>query len=130
MEIFMDIKKYLRDVAIILLISFAGGFIGGFIIGIAKINDLETYTTVIAIISFITTTAGFWIVGCLNKENIEKRFSYLGYVGIAVWLFGIINILIGLSNITLWALSSIFVLICLGIGGGLSLLTCKTKTQE
>lgn len=122
----MDVKLYVRDVAIIILLS----FFGGFIVGIVKINDLETYTTIIAIISFITTTAGFWIVGCLSKKSAMQRFNYLGYVGIVVWLFGIINILIGLSNITLWALSSIFVLICLGIGGGLSLLTCKTKTQE
>jgi hypothetical protein len=66
----------------------------------------------------------------MSKKPAMQRFNYLGYVGISVWLFGLINILIGLSNITQWVLSVIFVLICLAIGGGLSLLTCKVKTEE
>jgi hypothetical protein len=126
----MDVKLYVRDVAIIILLSFFGGFIGGFVLGVAKINEPEVMTLVIAVISIVSTVAGFWIVGCLNKEAPKERFSYLGYVGISVWLFGLINILVGLSSITQWVLSVIFVLICLAIGGGLSLLTCKVKTEE
>ncbi len=126
----MDVKLYIRDVAIVILLSFVGGFIGGFVLGVAKINEPEVMTLVIAVISIVSTVAGFWIVGCLNKEAPKERFSYLGYVGISVWLFGLINILIGLSSITQWVLSVIFVLICLAIGGGLSLLTCKVKTEE
>ncbi len=126
----MDVKLYVRDVAIVILLSFVGGFIGGFVLGVARINEPEVVTIVIAVISIVTTIAGFWIVGCLNKEAPKERFSYLGYVGISVWLFGLINILVGLSSITQWVLSVIFVLICLAIGGGLSLLTCKVKTEE
>jgi hypothetical protein len=126
----MDVKLYVRDVAIIILLSFFGGFIGGFVLGVAKINEPEVVTIVIAVISIVTTIAGFWIVGCLNKEAPKERFSYLGYVGISVWLFGLINILVGLSSIKQWILSAIFVLIYLAIGGGLSLLTCKVKTEE
>jgi FtsH-binding integral membrane protein len=126
----MDVKLYVRDVAIVILLSFVGGFIGGFILGVARINEPEIVTIVIAIISIVSTVAGFWIVGCLSKKSTMQRFNYLGYVGISVWLFGLINILIGLSNITQWVLSVIFVLICLAIGGGLSLLTCKVKIEE
>jgi len=126
----MDVKLYVRDVAIIILLSFFGGFIGGMVLRMAGIQDYETLTLVIALISIVTTVAGFWIVGCLNKEAPKERFSYLGYVGISVWLFGLINIAMGVSNITQWMLSSMFVLICLAIGGGLSLLTCKAKIEE
>jgi hypothetical protein len=126
----MDVKLYVRDVAIIILLSFFGGFIGGFVLGVARINEPEVMTLVIAVISIVTTIAGFWIVGCLSKKSAMQRFNYLGYVGISVWLVGLTNIAVGLSNITQWMLSSIFILICLAIGGGLSLLTCKAKIEE
>ncbi len=126
----MDWKLYIRDVVIIIGLSFLGGFIGGMALGAKGVMDPEVIMGTIAILNIITVSIGFWIVGCLYKKEVKERFNYLGYVGIAVWLFGLVNIALGVSTLVQWFASVIFVIICLGIGGGLSLLTCKTKTQE
>ena len=126
----MDRKKYVRDAIIIIGLSFIGGFIGGIILGMNGVIDPKAAMGTIAILNIITISIGFWIVGCLYKKSAKERFNYLGYVGIAVWLFGLINIILKISTVTQWFASIIFVIICLGIGGGLSLLTCKAKPKE
>ncbi|MBN2768247.1 MAG: hypothetical protein JXQ68_04035 [Campylobacterales bacterium] len=126
----MNKAMYIRDVVIIIGLSFLGGLISGITLGAKGVMDPEIIMGTIAILNIITVSVGFWVVGCLYKKEVKERFNYLGYVGIAVWLFGLINIALGVSTLAQWFASVIFVLICLGIGGGLSLLTCKPRIQE
>jgi hypothetical protein len=102
-----------RDVAIIVALTFVGGFIIGFF------GILRTQFGMLAIVisNLVLGTFGFVISGCLARGN---RWRHLAYVALGVWLFGLVNVVVMGIGIIPWIFSSIAVAVMMGIGGALS----------
>jgi len=105
--------KIARDVAIIIALT----FLGGFVIGLAGPSDPGRFALAIAVSNILFMTAGFTLSGALAKTD---RFKHLLKVALGVWLFSLVNILLGISNLVQWAFALIFILLAMGLGGGLS----------
>jgi hypothetical protein len=103
----------IRDVAIIVALTFIGGFILGFF------GMLRTQFGMLAIVisNLVLGTAGFAISGCLARGN---RWRHLASVALGVWLFGLVNVVFMGIGIIPWIFSSIAVAVMMGIGGALS----------
>ncbi len=110
-----NIKSIVRDAAIVLALTFAGGFVIGFA------NPAGDNYAAIALSNLIFSSLGFFIAGCLTKVS---RFNHLIKVAIVVWLCSALNIFLGITPMQ-WAASIVFLLVTMGIGGGLSLLAVK-----
>ncbi len=110
-----NIKAVVRDVAIVLALTFLGGFAVGYA------SPTTDNVAAIAMSNFIFASLGFFIAGCLTKVS---RFNHLSKVAVVVWLCSALNIFLGVTPIQ-WAASIIFILITMGIGGSLSLLAVK-----
>lgn len=113
----MNWKPIIRDALIIVILT----AIGGFIIGISGAPDSSAFLAII-VSNILFTCVGFTISGAIAKIN---RFQHLFKVAICVWIFGLINIFFGLTFLS-WVFSSIFVLICMGIGGLASFIFVRT----
>lgn len=126
-----NIKRYIIDVIIVIGLSAIGGFFIGFFGAFAAIDN-ETKMMLIAASNLVSLLIGFWIVGCINKTEEASRFKYLGYVMLAVWLFGLVNVAVFGFPLSQWIISGIFVVVLGVVGGGLSFLTCKavSSTKE
>jgi hypothetical protein len=116
----INYKAVARDAAIVLGLT----FLGGFVIGITSPNELNI--SAIAISNIVLSVVGFFIAGCLTKS---LRFQHLSVVALCVWLVSAHNILLGVSFLQ-WVFSSVYVLITMGVGGGLSLLFVKPIKEE
>jgi len=103
----------IRDVAIIFLLT----FIGGFVIGFAGGGRTPRTMAAVAISNMSLGTVGFTISGCLA---VGKRWNHLAFVALGVWLIGLMNIEIAGISFWQWVFSSIFVAIMMGLGGALS----------
>jgi hypothetical protein len=117
---FINYKAIARDVAIIIGLTFLGGFVIGFL------NPNNLNISAIAISNILLSSVGFFIAGCLTKSS---RFQHLLIVALCVWVLGAHNMLLGTTFLQ-WVFSSIFVLITMGVGGGLSLLFVKPLKEE
>ena len=109
-------KTIVRDVLIIFVLTFIGGFIVGISLGA---NGIKGTSGLIAIglANILLSAVGFCISGALAKTD---RFKHLFKVAIALWLASTINLIWMESNIVQWASSIIPILIAMGIGGGTS----------
>jgi hypothetical protein len=108
----------LRDVVIVFLLS----GIGGVIVGIASAGQpLDSPESILALAasSFIFSTIGFTISGCLSPS---RRGSQLALVGIGVWRAGLINVALFGISIDQWAVGAIFLVFVMILGGILSAL--------
>lgn len=135
--------KYFRDIAIVILLTASINIFFFIWIAIDAFNSgdavspktiLETMLLtqialggILQLFYMIAIPLGFWIVGCLSRKDVKERLFYLGYVGIGVWLLELAYVALKLSSITQWLSSIVPIFIFEILGGGLSLLTCKTK---
>ncbi len=103
----------LRDVAIIYVLT----AVGGFVVGIAASLIHFAPTLAIALSNLVFGTIGFIISGYLVKG---KRWPHLAWVGVGVWLSGLINVFIFGFTIVQWLFGIIAVAIMMSLGGGLS----------
>jgi hypothetical protein len=104
----------IRDAGLIILLT----AISGFIIGLMSAEtDLESLLPLLACFNLLILVVGFTVSASVADHG---RWQHIGAVGVIVWLFGIINIPLGLANIATWLLSALFIAVCLVVGGSLS----------
>jgi uncharacterized membrane protein (GlpM family) len=115
----MKAKNIIQGVVLV----YAFTFIGGFVIGVTVGNsDLPPQQVVLALMvsNFIFSIVGFCITGILVKT---ERFKTLLVVALICWLLSALNMLfVPTFGPLQWVFSSVFLLVTMGIGGGLSYL--------
>ena len=109
----------LRDVAIVWGLTFLGGFVAG-LTG-AK-HDPNRLTATLALVNLFFGTLGFTISGYLAPH---PRWNHLAYVALGTWLTSLVNVLFFHVKFTQWMTGGFFVLVIMGVGGGLSYLFKK-----
>src|SRR5438046_1609746 len=102
----------LRDVLIVVALT----FIGGFVIGLAEPSSSRRMLA-IAASNVLFGTVGFAISGCLAVGN---RWLHLAYVGLGAWLVGLMNVLFFGLSIVQWLFSIFGVGLMMGVGGAIS----------
>lgn len=117
----------LRDTAIIMGLTFLGGFILGVVFALAKV-DSERMVWAMAASNMIWGTAGFFIAAMLTRQN---RWAHLWQVSLAVWVLSLMNVLIMGATLAQWVGGLVFILLMMGIGGGIaSLIVSEGKTES
>src|SRR5690606_29989660 len=77
--------------------------------------------------NIIWGTAGFFVVGLLTKQG---RWMHLWLVSLAVWLVSLMNVAIMGASLIQWAGGLLFILLMMGIGGGVaSLIQSEEQTE-
>jgi hypothetical protein len=104
----------LRDVAIVMVLT----FFGGFVIGIASAGR-ELSISAIAVSNLLFGTIGFFIAGCLTRH---EGWKHLFLVTALVWLCSLVNVIFFHVAIQQWAAAIIFIFMTMAIGGGVSFL--------
>jgi hypothetical protein len=104
-------KILARDIGIIFLATFIGGFVNGFLRGLSVENPYLT-----GAIYVVAGTIGFFIVAQKNERN---RFEHLGAVAFASWLLGCFNLLLG-QPVSSWLSSSATLAYSMILGGWLA----------
>ena len=112
----------IRDVLIILVLTFVVGFGGGFVEGFFR---LKLPLLVFGLLNIGVVTIGFVISGLLAPAT--GRWTHLWLVAMGVWLFGLINVAISFITVMQWEASLAAILIAMGIGGGVSSLFKKHR---
>jgi len=107
------IGPILRDIVIIVALT----FIGGFVIGLAAAPTSSRGMLAIAASNLLLGTVGFVISGCLA---VGSRWHHLAYVGLGVWVAGLLNVLLFGFGIVQWFFSVIAVVLMMGLGGAIS----------
>jgi len=107
----LSIGAVARDVAIIWVLTFAGGVIAGVAGG-----DPSQRMIAIAVSNILFSIIGFIIVGCLVGG---RRWKHLFVVTFILWVTSLVNILFGVG-LGQWLFALPLTLILMGIGGGIS----------
>jgi hypothetical protein len=109
------------------LIVFALTFVGTFVAGLVGPQDPESKLYTLATVNLAFTAMGFAISGVLARFD---RFSHLLKVAVALWLVGLVNVLLVGASLGQWALSLVFILVAMGIGGAASYLITPRRTHR
>ena len=104
----------LRDIIIIWVLT----FLGGFFVGLTGVRG-ERGQLAISVLAILLMIVGFTISGCIVKVN---RFKHLFVVALGVWITSIVNIFLGISDLVTWILCIITIVFSMLIGGALSLI--------
>lgn len=115
----LRIGPIIRDVAIVVGLT----FIGGLIIGLAGPATPQRKVLAIVISNLSLGTLGFVISGCLA---VGDRWRHLAYVALGVWLFGLVNVIFMGFSVIQWVLSIIAVTLMTAVGGALSYIFRKS----
>ncbi len=102
--------------------TFLGGFVIGFVWSFFKLEP-SVYREALALSNLVFGSVGFLIVGLLNRMG---RWRHLLQVAFLSWIGSLINLAFGM-NLAHWALGLIFILIIMGIGGGVAALALPAK---
>lgn len=109
-----------RDGGLILLLT----AVGGLIIGLTSYTtDFESLLLLVACMNLLFLVVGFTISASVVGRG---RWQHIAAVGLVVWLFGIINVLLGIGSIIDWIVSALLIAVCMGVGGALSYLFKRT----
>ena len=106
----------LRDIGIVWGLT----LLCGFVVGVAGAKS--NLTTALVLCNFLFGIVGFVIAGCLTIEN---RWKHLFAVSVGLWLVGLVNMLFIPMTLLQWFQSYVFILIIMGIGGGLAAIVRK-----
>lgn len=112
----LAIGLIIRDVIIIWVLT----ALGGFIVGLATSSSGKEPGQImlwIALSNLILGSIAFTLIGCLAPA---PRWRHLGFVALASWVTGLINVIFMDVTAIQWIGSVIFIAIIMGIGGGLS----------
>lgn len=104
-----------RDTLIVFALTFAGTFLAGMV----GPQDPESKLYTLAAVNLVFTAVGFAISGAMAKFD---RFSHLWKVALALWLVGLVNVLLVGAAMSQWVMSLAFILVAMGIGGAASYL--------
>ncbi|MEO1131851.1 MAG: hypothetical protein AAFX40_03995 [Cyanobacteria bacterium J06639_1] len=114
-----------RNFIIVFGLTAIGGFIIGLATGISGVEGMPI--AAIAVSNIMLAILGFFICGCMTPK---RRWTYLLFTAIAVWLASIVNVLIagdlGVSLVS-WMLGLPTTLIFMLVGGGISTLFVKSQ---
>lgn len=105
-----------RDVSIVCGLVIVSSFAAAQII---QATGEEVTALVIGLSNIFWGTVGFTISGCLVKV---QRFKHLFVVAIGLWLVSLVNVAMGLTQVQVWAVGFLLILLMMGLGGGLSYL--------
>jgi hypothetical protein len=107
-------RRVFRDMAITLGLSFVGGFGLGFLRSLFGIS-WDAYEILIGASNLLSCLLGGFISGLSVPRH--ARFRHLQAVGLLVWLFGLINIALGVTDFAGFILSVLVIAACLALGG-------------
>ncbi len=114
-------------VALHALIVFALTILGGFSVGfITSISGTPAPLTVLAITNLVFASAGFAYAAYKTRE---KRWAHLSAVALVLWIFSLMNLVLGFATFLEWALSLIVILVFMLVGGGTGILIEKFKKK-
>lgn len=111
-----------RDTLIVFVLTFVGTFVAGMI----GPQDPESKLYTLASVNLVFTAVGFAISGVLARF---ARFSHLWKVAVALWLVGLVNVFLVGASLGQWALSLVFILVAMGIGGSVSYLITPRRVH-
>jgi hypothetical protein len=113
----LRIGPILRDIAIVVALTFFGGCIVGFMH--ANSGEGGPPIWMLALSNLALGTIGFTISAALAPPS--NRWKHLAFVAAGAWLFGLVNLYFGIS-ISQWFASGIFIGILMGVGGAIGTL--------
>jgi hypothetical protein len=115
------LKTFARDIGIIFLLT----FIGGFLIPFAPVVISQNEYIKGAIIASLGIV-GFCIAGCLATV---ERAKHLGKLFFWVWFISVINVFVLGQAVSMWIASSVLIAYMAILGGGLSCLLTRTTSR-
>jgi hypothetical protein len=119
----VNVKAVVRDVLIIMGLT----FLAGFVIGLTGVARGPNAVLAMAAGNLVFMIVGFTISGALART---RRFNHLLWVALGVWLASIINVLFFGATIIQWFMSVVVILALMGIGGLLSYAFVRNPKPE
>jgi hypothetical protein len=109
--------KVFRNAAITIGLSFVGGFLVGMARGMGGFS-MNSYILLIGASNLFSITLGGVISGLSVPR--ESLVRHLLAVGLLVWLFGLLNVALGIIDFEGFIFSIVVVAACLALGGWIS----------
>jgi hypothetical protein len=113
-----------RDVTVLFVLVFASSFLA---VQLIEAMGMEATLDVIGLSSLFWGVVGFTISGCLARDN---RWRHLAVVALIFWLVCLVNVVLGMTPVTSWAVGFLLILLMMGLGGGLSYLFVRMPQGE
>jgi hypothetical protein len=123
----MKAKDIILGVVLVCVLTFLGGFVIGVTV---RSSGLPPPQAVLALVvsNFVFSVVAFCITGVRVKT---ERFKTLFVVALICWLLSALNmLLIPTFTPVQWVFSSVFILVTMGIGGGLSYLFAPAVPKQ
>ena len=114
----MDFRKEGRATIIEALIIYGLSIVLGFVVGVL-IKDTATKFIASGLTNIVAVICGSFFVGMRTTQN---YWRHLCHVGLLIWIFGILNVALGVATPSTWFFSLIWIALFMAIGGGLRLL--------
>ena len=116
--------KVFRNAAITIGLSFVGGFLGLMLLVMGEFS-MNSYILLIGASNLFSITLGGVISGLSVPR--ESLVRHLLAVGLLVWLFGLVNVALGIIDFTGFIFSSVIVAACVALGGWISGLFANSR---
>ena len=119
----MKIKwlRVVRDVVILTIMLFIGGFIAGAAAG-GMPNTISLFVA-----TLLMGTLGFCLCGCLTTEN---RWKHLFIVALGFWLTNFLPVIPNINSLSAWVFSVFEVFVPMLIGGFLASILVRGRKLE
>lgn len=111
-----QVAPIIRDVAIVWILTFFGGFVAGFALA-GLPGTAQRLASAAAVSNLLFGTVGFTIAGYLAPPG---RWRHLGFVVVGCWLAALTNVIFFHFSIHQWIVSVIFLIPMAGLGGVIS----------
>jgi hypothetical protein len=123
----MKAKNIILGVVLVYVFTFLGGFVIGVAVGSSGLPPPQAMLALM-VSNFVFCIIAFCITGALVKT---ERFKTLSVVALVCWLLSALNMLFvpGFGPVQ-WVFSSVFMLVTMGIGGGLSYLFARAVPKQ
>lgn len=112
--------RIVRDLAIILALSAHYGLVTA--LTTFEVEGIGSAVMTLALTSVFAMLVGFSIASYLTTEY---RWTHLGALALATWLTGLLNVAFFGVTIPDWMGSLLFILIAMGLGGGIGTLLAR-----
>ena len=116
--------KVIRNASITIGLSFVGGFLVGMARGMGSFSG-DSYWFLIGASNLLSITLGGVISGLSVPRGALVR--HLQAVGLLLWLFGLLNVALGITDFAGFIFSIVVVAACLALGGWISGLFANPK---
>ncbi len=102
----------LRDAGLIFFASAALGFL-------VALADPDVSLSTIGMLNIVCLLVGFTISAVRAGR---RRWPHLGLVALATWVFSLVNVVLGISDIALWFVALVLIAVCAALAGGVATL--------